>query len=610
MSAPTSSTTRRILAASALALAAWATPLAGEVTDADPRTIAALRAFEERIDRLHASQIARSEPSGTGGADVPAPPRLRLGGVLDRMSISASWQVEQESWSAGIRLRYSRAVEFDPSTDGYALIEAIELAPAATYRIVALGRASRTAVRRTGFGSWEAALFARPSRWLFGDRPNRPEEAEQLAPGTAITVSTEATFFLGATPSSHLGEFPWSARAGLTASGEYFVRLERLTESAGSRDGRDWIVSVGGLIPRGFETAAKLRSPEILGKHLRLVEARWRLRRGVRFLLRAGPLDLPGDPEAAEFLRSALSGASFFRFADVRLLAANLGGTARAKLGPDLLARMERLPQFERLVAVANADPEGIPHAASVSRFVPRAHGEAAAGFWLLLYGLDVTSHWYAEESLLTPPGQPASRILSYPLQNRRDRGWVLFPRETQDLQMVTVRDGEGDDLFTELSLEIEDARAHPREGRRYRAQVSSVLAGPIEEAFLLRAEAGAPVQDERVSIYLRIILGPRFHAGLLADSKDERERRDRITAWQKRLSATVRRSGDAIDALVRAHGTEDLFVSYRIALTPYSRRKETPRPTTLLSDSFGDPQRIPSYGRLREAFDAAGTVF
>jgi hypothetical protein len=50
--------------------------------------------------------------------------------------------------------------------------------------------------------------------------------------------------------------------------------------------------------------------------------------------------------------------------------------------------------------------------------------------------------------------------------------------------------------------------------------------------------------------------------------------------------------------------------VSFRIALTPHARRKESPRPTTLFTGSFGDPQRIPSYRRLRDTFDAAGTIF
>lgn len=116
--------------------------------------------------------------------------------------------------------------------------------------------------------------------------------------------------------------------------------------------------------------------------------------------------------------------------------------------------------------------------------------------------------------------------------------------------------------------------------------------------------------ENERISIYLRIILGSRFHERLLIGAKNGKDQRDRITEWQKRISRTIRRRDDAIEELVRTYGVEDLFVSFRIALTPYARRKESPRPTTLYTGSFGDPHRIPSYRRLRDTFDAAGTIF
>jgi hypothetical protein len=121
-------------------------------------------------------------------------------------------------------MRYSRSVEFDPATRSYALIEASEIRPAATFRIVATGRAVRVVVRRTGCGTWEDALFTPPSRWLFGDRPDRPEEAQQLARGTAITVSNETKLFIGADVSTDVGALPLDVRAGPFAAGVYFVR--------------------------------------------------------------------------------------------------------------------------------------------------------------------------------------------------------------------------------------------------------------------------------------------------------------------------------------------------------------------------------------------------
>lgn len=192
---------------------------------------------------------------------------------------------------------------------------------------------------------------------------------------------------------------------------------------------------------------------------------------------------------------------------------------------------------------------------------------------------------------------------------------------------MLTVEDGLGEDVLTEVSWEIEDARAHRRESRVYRQQVQSFITRTLAEKFPQRSESDPaegpgefpgelpdlvhpPKDDERVSIYLRIILGPRFHERLLLGAKDGKDRRHRITEWQKRLSRTIRRRGDAVEELVRTYGVEDLFVSYRIALTPYARRKETPRPTTIFTGSHGDPERIPSYRRLRDLFDAAGTIF
>jgi hypothetical protein len=84
-----------------------------------------------------------------------------------------------------------------------------------------------------------------------------------------------------------------------------------------------------------------------------------------------------------------------------------------------------------------------------------------------------------------------------------------------------------------------------------------------------------APAEDERVSIYLRIILGPRFHERLLLGAKGAKEQKERITEFQKRIGKTIRRRGDALGDLVRTCGEEDLFVSFRIAITPYARRNE-----------------------------------
>jgi len=189
------------------------------------------------------------------------------------------------------------------------------------------------------------------------------------------------------------------------------------------------------------------------------------------------------------------------------------------------------------------------------------------------------------------------------------------------------VRDERGDELITEVSLEVEDARAHRNESRAYREQVRSFITPPVAEKFPLFEDtltpvgprvirdqlpdlASVPAQDERVSIYLRIILGPRFHERLLLGAKDAKDKKDRITEFQKRIGKTIRGRGDALEELVRTCGEEDLFVSYRIAITPFARRKESPRPTTIFTGQFGDPERISSYRRLRDAFDAAGTIF
>lgn len=602
----------------------------------DPSTITALRAFELRVNQVYATQLAHAEARGESGETPPEEtpgdtdtPRLRLRGVLDRMSASTGWSVQQNSWRAGIRLRFSRSVEFDPATRSYALLEAIELTPAASFRIVSLARSMNVTVRRTGYGTWEAALFARPSRWLFGDRPNRPEEAQQLAPGTTVTVSNETKFFLGADVGTHIGAFPLRVHAGPFASGESFARLERLGEDVEHAGDREWVVSVGGLVPRGFETAMSMRTPDlVLGKSLRVLEAHWRASRGVRFLLRAGPLDVPENSQAADFLRTAMAGVAPFRFFDVPLLGANLNKVGlHPEIGPDLLRRLERFPNFRRLLAAANKDPGDIPYTESISRFSPRTHGESGFALWAFLYGFNLSSNWYAEESLGAPSGRPSSMIFSYPMSRRWDRGWLFFPRETQDLQMITVQDGQGENLITEASLEIEDAHAHRRESRVYREQVLSFVTKALAEKFPQRIEpdsprgpreirgklpdlAHAPANDERVSIYLRIILGPRFHERLLLGAKDAKDQRHRITEWQKRIATTVRRRGDAIEELVRTCGDEDLFVSFRIALTPYARRKESPRPTTVFTGAFGNPQQIPSYRRLRDAFDTAGTIF
>jgi hypothetical protein len=177
------------------------------VVPSDPATIAALRAFGLRVNQIHARQLARAEArdgliarpspeesrSETPSEDAPGlsgTPRLRLRGVLDRMSVSASWKVEQDSWRVGIRLRYARSVEFDPATQSYALIEAREITPTARFRIVAIGRSTRVVVRRTGYGMWEKALITPPSRWLFVDRPNRIEEAQRRTRRSSSSART------------------------------------------------------------------------------------------------------------------------------------------------------------------------------------------------------------------------------------------------------------------------------------------------------------------------------------------------------------------------------------------------------------------------------------
>jgi hypothetical protein len=323
-----------------------------------------------------------------------------------------------------------------------------------------------------------------------------------------------------------------------------------------------------------------------------------------------------------------MAGVAPFRFFDVPLLGANLKTVGRhPEIGPNLLKRLERFPNFKRLLATASEDPTGIPYTESISRFTPRKHGESGIGLWAGIYGLNLTSDWYAEESLGAPSGQPSSVIFSYPLQRRWDRGWLFFPRKTQDIQMLTVQDGQGEEMFTEVSLEVEDARAHRREGQAYRAQISRFITRGLAEKFpprigtdspggpkVVRGELPdldhAPKEDERLSIYLRIILGPRFHEQLMLRGKGGKERKDRITKWQKQIMRTIRRRGDALEAIVRTYGAEDLFVNYRIAITPYARRKESPRPTTVFTGFLGDPDRIPSYRRLRNTFDAAGTIF
>jgi hypothetical protein len=546
------------------------------------------------------------------------------------MAVSARWEVEQDSWRAGIRLRYSRSVEFDPETASFALIEAVEFAPGARYRIVAAARPMKVVVRRTGLPSWEDALFTPPSRWLFFDRPNRIEEAQQIEPSTEILLSNEARFLVGVDLSEDAGTFPVRAHAGAFVSGEYFVRVKRLSAGLVEPPGnREWLLSAGGLITRGLEASMDVRTPEIAwGKRLRVFDTRWRFPTGARFVLRAGPLDLRADPGVEPFFRAVVGGAAVFRFNDFRLLSHGVAlAVAHPEIGPELLKRLEELSNFQSVLAVARADPSAIPCFESVSRFEPRGHGEFGLGLWALVYGLTFASDWYAGESLVLRPDGSTVTIHDYPLQRRWDRGWVFFPRETRDLQIVTVRDARSQDLYTEVSLEIEDSHARPGEDLAYRAQVQRALTRTVLRQFPERVEHDAPsgpavVRNElpelstaagehrKVSIYLRLILGPRFHEPAIAAARDEKEREQRITAWQKGISRSIRRGGEVLEDLVRSLGTEDLYASYRIAFTPYARRKESPRPTTEYLGSLGDPERIPSYRRLRDALDDGGAGF
>ena len=620
-------------------------PFAQGIASPSPATTAALVKFEQRVQREYARQVARAEardgpakpPVGdaTGADTVPEgthPPadtrHLRLRSVLNRMAASVRWQVEQDTWSAGIRLRYSRAVEFDPETASYALIEAIEITPAVNYRIVAVGRPMKVVVRRTGYAAWENALFAPPSRWIFFDRPNRIEEALQMEPGTEILLSNEAKFFLGPDVSADAGAFPVGVHAGVFVSGQYFVRVKRLSASLVEPPGnREWILSAGGLITRGLESALNVRTPELVWhKRLRLFETHWRLPRGTRFLLRAGPVDLRTDSSVEPFFQAIVGGAAVFRYSDFELLGMGAGvAVAHPEIGTDLLRKLEHTSNLQRALAVARGDQADMPYFESLSRVTPRGHGEFGVGLWALAYGLTFASDWYAEESLGLKPGGSPSTIFDFPLQRRWDRGWLFVPRETRDLQIVTVQDGQSDDRYTEVSLEIEDAHAQTREDRAYRAQILRVLTQTLVDRFPKHTESAQPKgpaviwnelpdlaraaeEDQRVSIYLRLILGPRFHDEQVAKARDKKGREKQITEWQKKISKTIRRRGDVLEELVRTHGTEDLFVSYRIALTPYARRKESPRPTTEYRGSFGDPNRIPSYRRLRDALDDAGT--
>ena len=614
----------------------------------DPLTVSALREFEQRIGRMYLQQSAHAhaqeqiaEPSAVEAiqeAESSADslrrqdtPRLRFRKLLDRMAVSTGWQVEQDSWRAGIRLRYSRAVEFDAETNSYALMEASEIAPSVGFRIVTVGRPMKVIVRRTGYETWDKALFTPPSRWLFADRPNQIQEAQQLAPGTEITMSNEAKFFIGPNVSVNAGSFPLRAYAGAFVSGEYFVRLKRLARDAVEAPGnQEWFLSVGGLIPHGFESGLTVRTPEIaLGKRLRVLHARWRLPTGARFLLRAGPVDLGEDSEMQTFFRAIVGGAAIFRLSDLRLLGPNIKvAVSRPEIGLDLLQHLEKLSHFRRVLEVVRKDEDAIPYSESISRYSPRGHGEFGTGLWALVYGFEYDSDWYAEESLGVRPDMPPHRIYAFPHQRRWDRGWLFFPRETHDLQMVTVQDAQDGSLFTEVSLEIEDAHAHEKEGKAYRAQIMSFLTQKVMEKFPMWIDVPppdgpkairdqlpdllhSPGEDEKVSIYLRLILGPRFHEQLrLAEAKDEKERRDMITEWQKEVSKTIRRGGNSLEKLVSTYGTEDLYVGFRIALTPYARRKESPRPTTVFTGTFGDPDKITSYRRLRDTFDDVGTIF
>jgi len=605
----------------------------------------ALRQFQGSVHAVYARNLARAGLDEQAAADAQAQKtarptaaseaaegeeagaqRIRLRSVLDHLSVSATWQVEQEHWRAGIRLRYARSVEFDPETETFALIESTELTPAARYWALQAARTTRTVVRRTGYDTWEHALFAVPSRWAFFDRPNVLEEALRVEPGTEITASNETTIFVGVDDSTNLGKWPLGFRAGPFRSGEFFVRLSRLPKSL-VRGNREWVLSLGGQVPEGFEFATDLRTPEILwGRHFKVFETSWRVESGVRFVFRAGPVDLETIPDAERFFAHAVGGAAIFRFRDLDLFGMDLRKSEPLEERFGLLERLEVRSGFRDMLASASGSPEPMPWSGSLSHFEPRRAGEFHIGARAAVYGMDFTTSAQSAESLGTRSYGAPFTILEFPLQRRSDRGWLLFPRETHDLRMVTVMDAAGDDLFTEVSFELNDARAHPGERRKYGAQIERVLTSAVAKEFptvAVDALQGATAvnnvlpdlrsftrEKQKVSIYLRLILGPTYHDRLRAEAKDAKDLRHRTTEWQERIAHVIRKPGDDLERLIAAYGADDLFVSYRIAVTPRTARDEPKQPTVLYTGAYGTPGNIRSYWKLRRAFDEGGTGF
>jgi hypothetical protein len=554
-------------------------------------------------------------------------------------SISERIGIKDAPYAAGVRLRYSRSVEFDFTTESYALVEGFEIIPEYEARgsttwwgesigpYLGVGRPARVVVRRANFPSWRRAFFARVYRLSLV--PITPDKALLMEPGDSVSMHIGVGLFVGPRAFNLTGDAPSTVGAGLVLPAEYAITVERLADP--EVPGEEWVLSVGGTIRRYLELSARLRTPKVLIKRFRVLDVRFKpLSRGLQFSFFSPALDLRRTPAIEPIYSAVMRGVA--RFPDFKLWGQTFRLFLRPEITMDTMSRMQDLAEFRRLLEPERSAAASIAWSRALTGV--RGH-EDDVRFWILFYRTTWNFDQYDGETLLDPRASPPVKFFHYLTRRSRHRSWIFFPREGYDLEVVTMQDFETGRLVTEATFEIQDRHEGAREGLRYRRAVKRFLGTRLVSRFPVEPPPRPssapdllvfdglpdldrePLRKEKVSFALRLVLGSRYHGGALGDGEiwDPEDRKHRTVhgrAVHRRLREALFGIRPAMDDLFGIYGARgDLYASFHIELQPIGKEADAKLPVRLYRGSTGNPGRdVQGYGRLRRAFDSAQALF
>ncbi len=613
--------------------------------------------------------------------------------LATHLSTGVRFSFGNEQYQYGVDVRYSREVRYDDDADLYSRTETLILTPevgwtgvtdwiqANVWPVVSISRSFRCVMRQTKFKTWVQAMFKHPWFYPLSRLPTTPEKALQMEPREEVTFSVGIATFWGLNFVDEIQSFPVSVTPGVLFGSDYYVTVHRNARTQGKR----WILSVGGAIHREWQVRMTGDTPRIWIRKVPLLSMRWTPRlTGRRFLLRAGAFNLDDNGEATNLFDAVVHGT--WQANDLKLL----GGIFTFRLHKNItfpeLEKIEDVSQFNRVLVAAENPKLKIPYSMSLTGF------RGSSFFFKFLIVVDQhawTLDKYDEETVVQRGGRkPNGEINLYHFydsvtQRQHDRGVFGFSREGYELIITTVQDAETGDLYTEATYEIHDNRAQKDEMFAYQNDMRRFLTAPVltkfpsclepvvdEESHVAVCEglpdfAQVSKKPETVSLFLRMILGPKFHEAYmeqkdtpnpkidrarlhLADVTEREVKKKSVNSSAEKVDAilesslykkpqralrrlanlendqrfesirdlhekihdTIFHHSESLNDLIMRRGTQDLFAKFKFELKPRTKAELVTNPRVIYQGKTGDPRDVRVYRFLNALFETTDTIF